>query len=325
MDISKCAKCNDGFEPYENIAKTGPDELWHIDCFVCSRCFQPFKDNEYFEFEGRKYCHDDFKRLYAPCCSKCGTFIIGRVIRAMHRSWHPDCFECQICGQRLTDFGFISNAGRALCYGCDANEYLTPSLKCHKCRQSFDDESPLRYQGECYHPYHFNCFSCGSELSYDSREVNGKLLCIRCHDKSGLPICGACHKPIEERVVTALGKQWHVEHFACAQCERPFLGKRHYEKRGLAYCEQDYKELFGSHCHVCDAIIEGDVVSALGKTWCVDHFSCSFCNTAMNHTSKFYDVESRPCCKKCFDMLPSKSKKQIYKEIRAKKKAMANK
>lgn len=27
----------------------------------------------------------------------------------------------------------------------------------------------------------------------------------------GIPICGACRRPIEERVVTALGKHWHVE------------------------------------------------------------------------------------------------------------------
>lgn len=27
----------------------------------------------------------------------------------------------------------------------------------------------------------------------------------------GIPICGACRRPIEERIVTALGKHWHVE------------------------------------------------------------------------------------------------------------------
>jgi len=38
-----------------------------------------------------------------------------------------------------------------------------------------------------------------------------ELYCLRCHDKMGIPICGACRRPIEERVVTALGKHWHVE------------------------------------------------------------------------------------------------------------------
>ena len=59
------------------------------------------------------------------------------------------------------------------------------------------------------------------------------IYCVhfRCHDKMGIPICGACRRPIEERVVTALGKHWHVEHFVCAKCEKPFLGNRHYERK----------------------------------------------------------------------------------------------
>nr|AGW21640.1 NLS-YFP-Lim4-CFP [Yeast integrative vector pYFP-Lim4-CFP] len=62
---------------------------------------------------------------------------------------------------------------------------------------------------------------------------------------SGVPICGACRRPIEGRVVNAMGKQWHVEHFVCAKCEKPFLGHRHYERKGLAYCETHYNQLFG--------------------------------------------------------------------------------
>ena len=30
------------------------------------------------------------------------------------------------------------------------------------------------------------------ELNADAREVNGELYCLRCHDKMGIPICGAC-------------------------------------------------------------------------------------------------------------------------------------
>lgn len=143
------------------------------------------------------------------------------------------------------------------------------------------------------------CFTLFSvELDTNSREVGGELYCLRCHDTMGIPICGACHRPIEERVVTALGKNWHVEvwayhwiftiavilswnrshcllflfhwyslecvglfllsnnfkvrrkknlknlqHFVCAVCEKPFLGHRHYEKKGLAYCEQHYHKV----------------------------------------------------------------------------------
>ncbi|KIH44079.1 LIM domain protein [Ancylostoma duodenale] len=81
-------------------------------CVRCAQCFEPFPDGIYFEFEGRKYCEHDFHVLYAPCCGKCNEFIVGRVIKAMNASWHPDCFRCELCSKALADIGFLRNAGR---------------------------------------------------------------------------------------------------------------------------------------------------------------------------------------------------------------------
>lgn len=36
------------------------------------------------------------------------------------------------------------------------------------------DDKPLRFRGELYHPYHFNCTACGIELNSDAREVNSR-------------------------------------------------------------------------------------------------------------------------------------------------------
>ncbi|PNJ04649.1 hypothetical protein CR201_G0053055, partial [Pongo abelii] len=47
-------------------------------------------------------------------------------------------------------------------------------------------------------------------------------------------------------------------HFVCAKCEKPFLGHRHYERKGLAYCETHYNQLFGDVCFHCNRVIEGD-------------------------------------------------------------------
>ena len=33
------------------------------------------------------------------------------------------------------------------------------------------DGEPLRFRGEVYHPYHFNCTACGNELTSTAREV----------------------------------------------------------------------------------------------------------------------------------------------------------
>ena len=33
------------------------------------------------------------------------------------------------------------------------------------------DGEPLRFRGEVYHPYHYNCTACGNELTSTAREV----------------------------------------------------------------------------------------------------------------------------------------------------------
>lgn len=100
----------------------------------------------------------------------------------------------------------------------------------------------------------------------------------------------------------------------CAKCEKPFLGSRHYEKKGLAYCENHYFQLFGSQCHVCNQLISGDVYTALNKTWCVDHFACDFCGTRMNEKTRFYDIDLKPCCKICYNKFPSELKRRLKKQ-----------
>lgn len=81
-------------------------------CCSCAQCFRPFQDGIFYEFEGRKYCERDFHVLFAPCCNKCGEFVIGRVIKAMAASWHPTCFCCESCHKELADCGFIRNQVR---------------------------------------------------------------------------------------------------------------------------------------------------------------------------------------------------------------------
>ncbi|XP_022658714.1 LIM and senescent cell antigen-like-containing domain protein 1 isoform X2 [Varroa destructor] len=308
-----CHRCGEGFEPHEKIVNSHR-ETWHQTCFVCSHCFRPFPDGVFYEFEGRKYCEHDFHVLYAPSCGKCNEFIIGRVIKAMNKSWHPACFCCEICSSCLADSGFIKNANRALCHECNAREKAAAIGKhiCYKCHGIIDDK-PLKWRNEPYHAYHFNCTTCSVELTSEAREVKGDLYCLRCHDKMGIPICGACRRPIEERVVTALGKHWHVEHFVCAKCEKPFMGHKHYEKKGLAYCETHYHQLFGNLCYTCNKVIEGDVFTALNKAWCANHFTCSLCNEKMNQKTKFYELDLKPVCKRCYEKYPSELRKRIQK------------
>ncbi|KAK7807801.1 hypothetical protein U0070_000116 [Myodes glareolus] len=288
-----CERCKGGFAPAEKIVNSN-GELYHEQCFVCAQCFQQFPEGLFYEFEGRKYCEHDFQMLFAPCCHQCGEFIIGRVIKAMNNSWHPECFRCDLCQEVLADIGFVKNAGR-------------------------------------------------KELTADARELKGELYCLPCHDKMGVPICGACRRPIEGRVVNAMGKQWHVEHFVCAKCEKPFLGHRHYERKGLAYCETHYNQQRdgltrqNSCCELCTellglaawahqagqigynmgkAAVFANVVSALNKAWCVSCFACSTCNTKLTLKDKFVEIDLKPVCKYCYEKMPEEFKRRLAKRER---------
>ncbi|KRZ96045.1 LIM domain-containing protein unc-97 [Trichinella sp. T8] len=321
-----CFGCGEGFALNEQIVNC-EKEVWHQRCFQsllyktivhcsCAQCFRPFPDGIFFEFESRKYCEHDFHVLYAPYCAKCGNFIDGRVIKAMNCNWHPQCFRCHTCNLELADIGFLRNAGRALCRECNLKEKESGTGKyvCHKCRGVID-EGHIKFRGEVYHPYHFTCNRCGNELTSDAREVKGNLYCLRCHDIMGIPICGACRRPIEDRVITALGKHWHVEHFVCAKCEKPFLGSRHYEKRGLAYCETHFHKLFGNVCFKCGHVITADAFQALRKAWCVKCFACSLCDKKLDEKTKFYELDMKPVCKRCYDRLPDDMKKRLRRHF----------
>ncbi|XP_037949013.1 LIM domain-containing protein unc-97-like isoform X1 [Teleopsis dalmanni] len=135
LSAMHCTRCTEGFEPNEKIVNSN-GELWHTQCFVCAQCFRPFQDGIFYEFEGRKYCEHDFHVLFAPCCNKCGEFVIGRVIKAMSASWHPQCFRCQLCAKELADSGFIRNQNRALCHECNAKvkAEITGRYVCQKCQ-----------------------------------------------------------------------------------------------------------------------------------------------------------------------------------------------
>lgn len=48
-------------------------------------------------------------------------------------------------------------------------------------------------------------------------------------------------------------------------------------RQGEYICTLDYQRLYGTRCFSCDQFIEGEVVSALGKTYHPNCFVCASC------------------------------------------------
>lgn len=315
-----CSTCEEGF--HEGIAYMNYNgKSFHKDCFCCEQCFKLFDDeSEIFSYDGKRYCGDDYKILYAPQCHGCSQFIIdGQVLIALNVDWCRGCFRCARvgCEVDLTEC-FVSYDNKLLCQSHYTEEKAKKEGKpiCQKCFLVVDGP-PLRWKGDPYHPYHFHCNHCLVMLDHTGRDIGGKLYCLPCHDKMGIPICAACRRPVEGRCVNACGKQWHPEHFVCSTCERSFSQSKYFlGKDGSPYCEKDYNKLYGDVCHHCNNTIQDEVISALEKRYCGEHFRCSSCHCQLNIKDKFIEFDMKPLCKKCFDHFPSEMKKRFKKHSR---------
>ena len=46
---------------------------------------------------------------------------------------------------------------------------------------------------------------------------------------------------------------------------------------------------------------------------CVNHFACSSCDQKMTVKTKFYEVDLKPVCKKCYDRYPRELRLRLKK------------
>lgn len=70
-------------------------------------------------------------------------------------------------------------------------------------------------------------------------------------DPSKVINCYTCGGRVVGQVITALGRNYHKEHFTCAHCNQELGTRNFYERDNLPYCEKDYQNLFSPKCAAC--------------------------------------------------------------------------
>lgn len=81
-----------------------------------------------------------------------------------------------------------------------------------------------------------------------------------------------------------MGKHYHVGHFFCRGCSKPFDETSAFMVHdGHPYCEKDYMAKFGHTCMGCGELISGEFLNALGGDW---HKSCFVC--AVSNDNSFF-------------------------------------
>ncbi|XP_074874878.1 transforming growth factor beta-1-induced transcript 1 protein isoform X1 [Buteo buteo] len=158
----------------------------------------------------------------------------------------------------------------------------------------------VRALGCAWHPEHFVCARCGGELGGGSFfEKDGAPYCPRDYGRLFSPRCARCAQPILDKMVTALDKNWHPEHFCCVKCGQPFGEEGFLEKDGQQYCRQDFAELFSSRCQGCGRPILEGYIAALEGLWHPECFVCRECFAPFVGGS-FFEDGGHPYCERHF-------------------------
>ncbi|NXA63958.1 LPXN protein, partial [Mohoua ochrocephala] len=175
--------------------------------------------------------------------------------------------------------------------------------------------------GKTWHPEHFTCARCGRELDKEPFfEQGGRAFCEEDYHQAFSPRCAYCASPIREvserppglprqpppppapssrlfpqKVLTALEKTWHPEHFFCAHCGKVFGNEGFLERNGKPYCHPDFLALFAPKCQGCERPVVDNYLSALEGVWHTECFVCTECLTGFSGGS-FFELEGRPYC-----------------------------
>lgn len=116
-------------------------------------------------------------------------------------------------------------------------------------------------------------------------------------------ICDRCSQPLlDDDGVMALGCKFHVNCFCCSECDVPFRDSPYYEKKGKAYCRNDYLKLFGKTvCAGCmEPLKRGQrALEAGSRVYHPEHFSCEGCGDVFAEDAQYYERDNAPYCSKC--------------------------
>uniref|UniRef100_A0A8D0CHF1 Actin binding LIM protein 1a n=1 Tax=Scleropages formosus TaxID=113540 RepID=A0A8D0CHF1_SCLFO len=89
--------------------------------------------------------------------------------------------------------------------------------------------------------------------------------------------CYKCGEPCKGEVLRVQSKHFHIRCFTCKVCGCDLAQGGFFMKNGDYLCTLDYQRMHGTRCNGCGDFVEGEVVTALGKTYHPNCFVCTLC------------------------------------------------
>ncbi|XP_070469495.1 actin-binding LIM protein 2 isoform X37 [Equus przewalskii] len=112
-------------------------------------------------------------------------------------------------------------------------------------------------------------------------------------------LCHTCGNVCKGEVLRVQNKHFHIKCFVCKACGCDLAEGGFFVRQGEYICTRDYQRLYGTRCFSCDQFIEGEVVSALGKTYHPDCFVCAVCRLPFPPGDRVTFNGKECVCQKC--------------------------
>ncbi|XP_008194630.1 transforming growth factor beta-1-induced transcript 1 protein isoform X2 [Tribolium castaneum] len=177
---------------------------------------------------------------------------------------------------------------------------MAPPKVCASCKQNIEGGPAIIALDKVYHPEHFTCHECKAPITGSKfQEKDNEPYCDKCYADKFLTRCKACGDPITDKVVTAMGADWHEDHFVCGGCKAKLIGTKFMEIENAPYCQKCYTEKYADKCKACGKPIVTQAVVALDAKWHQLCFKCSKCGKPIMKDQSFRTEGGKPQCVKC--------------------------
>ncbi|XP_015225467.1 PREDICTED: actin-binding LIM protein 1 isoform X9 [Cyprinodon variegatus] len=125
------------------------------------------------------------------------------------------------------------------------------------------------YDGLCNYAQKItSCFGLGVAHTQDTHHHSTEKPLIQCYK---------CGQPCKGEVLRVQNKHFHLKCFTCKVCGCDLAQGGFFMKNGDYLCMLDYQRMHGTRCNGCGDFVEGEVVTALGKTYHPACFVCTIC------------------------------------------------
>lgn len=271
-------------------------------------------------------------------CAECGRLIVGVFVRIKDKSLHADCFKCTTCGASLRNVGYYNINNKLYCdvHARQVARHHAPSTNLVPITippgGNLPKESIVGYasSGAPFTSVGGGALSPGSQPSYGTPTSAGNPPFQASKQSATTPISVAvdtsykhphtapyadAHKPVTAAPVgpASPGTSAWIPTSPVGATTKPQLskpmhtaptaGSRPAPRRGRGILNPSVAP--GTRipiCAVCGTPIRGPFVTALGKTWCAEHFHCvnPQCRRPLQDIG-FVEEQGQLYCENCYE------------------------